>query len=44
MEEGAYEPERVAKMLTAELKAKLQEEAEALSLIKKTNNRLDTLL
>ena|ERR1035437_971720 len=44
MEEGNYEPERVAKMITPELKAKIQQEAEELSLIKRTNNRLDGLL
>lgn len=43
-EEGNYEPERVAKMVTPDLKAKLQLEAEDLSLIKRTTNRLDDLL
>lgn len=44
MEQGGYEPERVAKMVTPDLKAKLQKEAEGLSLIKKTNNRLDDII
>jgi hypothetical protein len=43
-EEGGYEPERVAKMLTPDVKAKLEREAEDRSLIKKTSNRLDDLL
>ena len=41
MEQDAHEPERVAKMLTSDLKAKLQEEAEGLSLVKRTNHRLE---
>lgn len=41
MEQETYEPERVAKMITPDLKAKLQLEAEDLSLIKRTNHRLD---
>ena len=44
MEEAGYEPERIAKMITPDLKAKLQKEAEDLSLIKRTNNRLDDLI
>lgn len=44
MEEGGHEPERIAKMVTPELKSKLQKEAEELSLIKKTNHRLDDII
>ena len=43
-EQSGYEAERVAKMLTPEVKAHIQNEAEDLSLIKKSNNRLDSLL
>jgi len=44
MEEYNYEPEAVAKMVTSDLKAKLQEEAENLSLIKRSNTRLTSLM
>ena len=41
MEAEGYEPEVMANMITSDLKAKLQEEGERLSLIKKTNHRLE---
>lgn len=42
--ESHYEPERVAKLLTPDLKAKIQYEAENLSLVVKSgNNRLEEL-
>jgi hypothetical protein len=42
-EQKAYEPERVSKLLTADLFAKLQREAEDRHLIKKENNTLDDI-
>jgi len=41
MEQSGYEAENMPKLLTAEIKSKLEIEAENLSLIKKTTNRLD---
>jgi hypothetical protein len=43
-EEGNYEPERVAKMITPYIRGKLEKESEDRSLIKKDSNRLDKLL
>lgn len=44
MAESQYEPEKAAKLLTPDLKAKIQYEAEKLSLISKSpNNRLEEL-
>ena len=40
MEDNGYEPEAMPKLLTQDLIAKIEKEAEKLSLIKKTN-RLD---
>lgn len=42
--QSQYEPERIAKLLTPDLKAKIQYEAEKLSLVSKSeNNRLEEL-
>ena len=44
MEEMEYEPEQVAKLISTQIKANIQKEAEDLLLVKKTNNRLDDII
>ena len=44
MEESEYEPEQIAKLISLQIKANIQKDAEDLLLVKKTNNRLDDII